>query len=63
MSAAEEYAPLTSKTLPARLGGIGALTLHLGDDAQKWQVNEVGDGTFGAPCSFVSMTKECIGVR
>lgn len=44
MSAAEEYAPLTSKTLPARLGGIGALTLHLGDDAQKWQVNEVGDG-------------------
>ncbi len=38
------YEPLTTETLAARLGGIGAITDKLGTDSAAWQVAEVGDG-------------------
>jgi len=37
------YAPLTPETLPARLGGLPALTDRIGV-ASAWKVAEVGDG-------------------
>jgi len=38
-----DYAPLTPDTLPARLGGLAALTDRIGPP-DRWQVAEVGDG-------------------
>lgn len=38
-----DYAPLTAETLPARLGGLPALSDRIGP-ASHWQVAEVGDG-------------------
>ena len=38
------YEPLTVETIPARLGGISAVTDHLGTDISTWVADEVGDG-------------------
>ncbi len=38
------YEPLTVETIPARLGGISAVTDHLGTDTSVWDADEVGDG-------------------
>ncbi len=38
------YEPLTVETIPARLGGISAVTDHLGTDTSAWDADEVGDG-------------------
>lgn len=38
------YAPLTTDTLGARLGGVEAVASRLGGDPQAWTVSEVGDG-------------------
>ena len=38
------YAPLDVDTLPARLGGVEAVTSRLGSDTAGWRVREVGDG-------------------
>ena len=40
----EVYQPLTSETLPMRLGNIKSITAHIGEDVQEWKVTEVGDG-------------------
>ena len=40
----EVYQPLTSETLPMRLGNIKSITAHIGKDVQEWKVTEVGDG-------------------
>ena len=39
-----DYSPLTAETLPARLGGVEAVTARLGADTGAWRVREVGDG-------------------
>src|SRR5262245_22078006 len=42
-----EHAPfkaLTVETLPARLGGVEALSSRIGADYARWDVREVGDG-------------------
>ena len=44
MTKLEEYEPLTSESLPSRLGALGALTSRLGDDVDHWRVEEIGDG-------------------
>ncbi|MBX3583727.1 MAG: S-methyl-5-thioribose kinase [Rhizobiaceae bacterium] len=44
MSGAEAFQALTIETLPARLGGIDALTSRIGTNAAQWTVKEVGDG-------------------
>lgn len=38
------YAPLTTDTLGARLGGVDAVASRLGGDPKGWTVSEVGDG-------------------
>ncbi|WP_428542307.1 S-methyl-5-thioribose kinase [Profundibacter sp.] len=38
------YEPLTVETIPARLGGISAVTERLGEDTSAWVADEVGDG-------------------
>ncbi len=43
-TAGTAYEPLTTETLAARLGGIGAITDKLGGDTGTWDVAEVGDG-------------------
>ena len=44
MKKLKKYAPLTSETLPSRLGSLGVLTSRLGDDVSHWRVEEIGDG-------------------
>lgn len=44
MDEIDEYMPLTSQTLAARLCHRPELREHLGPDHTSWQVNEVGDG-------------------
>lgn len=44
MEEPEIYEPLTSETLPLRLVGLGALADRLGEEADQWQVEEIGDG-------------------
>jgi len=39
-----DYVPFTAETLPARLGGVAAVTDRLGPDTGAWTVREVGDG-------------------
>lgn len=38
------YEPLTTDTIPGRLGSVGAVTSRLGDDPSSWVAKEVGDG-------------------
>lgn len=38
------YEPLTTDTIPARLGAVAAVVDRLGDDPASWQAQEVGDG-------------------
>lgn len=38
------YLALSPQNLPTRLANVAALTQKLGEDAQQWQVKEVGDG-------------------
>ena len=40
----DAYEPLSTDTIPARLGGIRAITDRLGKDVSKWSADEVGDG-------------------
>lgn len=44
MNTAEAFQALSVETLPARLGGVEALTSRIGSESAKWQVKEVGDG-------------------
>ncbi|MDA4845082.1 S-methyl-5-thioribose kinase [Hoeflea poritis] len=44
MSPSAEYKALSVETLPARLGGIDAITSGVGADPSQWSVQEVGDG-------------------
>ncbi|TPJ46461.1 S-methyl-5-thioribose kinase [Mesorhizobium sp. B2-7-1] len=39
-----KFEALSVETLPKRLGGTAALTGHIGKDASRWKVQEVGDG-------------------
>ena len=39
-----DYKALDTDTLPARLGGIDAVTSRVGKDPSSWSVEEVGDG-------------------
>ncbi|MBZ9992095.1 S-methyl-5-thioribose kinase [Mesorhizobium sp. BH1-1-5] len=39
-----KFEALSVETLPNRLGGTAALTGHIGKDASRWKVQEVGDG-------------------
>ncbi len=43
-SAGSAYEPLTTETLPRRLGGIDAIAERLGADPGTWDAREVGDG-------------------
>lgn len=38
------YVALDAQTLPRRLANVPALTRQLGEDVQRWDVKEVGDG-------------------
>lgn len=38
------YSSLSVDTLGARLGGLAAITSHVGEDTGAWKVREVGDG-------------------
>ena len=51
------YEPLTVETIPARLGGISAVTDHLGTDISTWVANEVGDGNL----NLVFIVKSPVG--
>ncbi|MEW9837154.1 S-methyl-5-thioribose kinase [Mesorhizobium marinum] len=44
MNGSEAFEALTVETLPARLGGVAALSSRIGADASAWKVREVGDG-------------------
>ena len=44
MEGPQIYEPLTPESLASRLGGLEALTNCLGDFADQWQVEEIGDG-------------------
>lgn len=44
MTEPASFEALTTQTLPARLGGLEALTARLGTDTGAWTVREVGDG-------------------
>lgn len=44
MSKSGAFEALTIETLPARLGGVEALSSRIGADASAWKVREVGDG-------------------
>ena len=44
MTSPQTYEPLTPERLASRLGGLEALTKCLGDAADQWQVEEIGDG-------------------
>ena len=44
MEGPQIYEPLTPERLASRLGGLEALTNCLGGFADKWQVEEIGDG-------------------
>ena len=44
MEGPQIYEPLTPETLASRLSGLEALTNCLGDFADHWQVEEIGDG-------------------
>ncbi len=40
----DAYEPLTTGTIPTRLGGVKAITDRLGKDISQWSADEVGDG-------------------
>ena len=44
MKGPQIYEPLTPESLASRLGGLEALTNCLGEFADRWQVEEIGDG-------------------
>ncbi|WP_421855311.1 S-methyl-5-thioribose kinase [Oricola sp.] len=44
MGLGQDYEALDVETLPARLGGVGAVASRVGADASSWTVREVGDG-------------------
>jgi len=44
MESNQAYQALTVDTLAERLSGISALTKEIGDDADQWSIEEVGDG-------------------
>ncbi len=44
MKGPQIYEPLTPESLASRLGGLEALTNCLGEFADQWQVEEIGDG-------------------
>lgn len=53
----ERYAPLTVDSIGARLGGISAITAHLGTDTSVWDAREVGDGNL----NLVFIVKSPVG--
>jgi len=44
MTRMDAFTALTVDTLAARLGGLEALRIHVGEDSASWTVREVGDG-------------------
>ena len=42
--ASSAYEPLTTDSLPGRLGSVDAIARRLGGKAEDWRVDEVGDG-------------------
>ena len=51
------YEPLTVETIPARLGGVSAVSNHLGTDTSAWIADEVGDGNL----NLVFIVKSPVG--
>lgn len=44
MTRTDTYTPLSTATLPARLGHVGAIERAVGGNPSAWRVREVGDG-------------------